>query len=155
MRVGLGFDVHPFDFTRPLVIGGVTIEAAAGLAGWSDGDVLCHAIADGLLGAAGLGDLGEHFPPEKVDQGSSSLRILAEVSAMLSGGGLRVVNVDSTVVLQAPRLAPYRAEMSRAVAEALRMDPACVGVKATTTDHLGFVGRNEGAAAIAVALIEG
>ncbi|MGH2772746.1 MAG: 2-C-methyl-D-erythritol 2,4-cyclodiphosphate synthase [Actinomycetota bacterium] len=155
MRVGLGFDVHPFDESRPLVLGGVQIDAPSGLGGRSDADVLSHAVADALLGAAGLGDLGDHFPPDKVAAGSSSLAILQQVAGMLAGRGLKIVNVDSTVVLQAPRLGAHRAAMAGEIAGALGIAADRVSVKATTTDHLGFTGRNEGAAAIAVALLEG
>lgn len=153
-RIGFGFDAHAFDDSRPLVLGGVTIEGARGLAGWSDADVLTHALADALLGAAGLGDLGTHFPAEAVVEGSSSLELLGTAVRLVSGAGLGVANVDCVVILEGVRVAPYRAEMERMLAAALGVDAGRVNVKATSTDHLGFVGRGEGAAAMAVVLLE-
>ncbi|MGH2768224.1 MAG: 2-C-methyl-D-erythritol 2,4-cyclodiphosphate synthase, partial [Actinomycetota bacterium] len=152
-RVGIGFDVHGFDETRRLVLGGVEIEGATGLAGWSDADVASHAVADALLGAAGLGDLGAHFPEEALPRGSSSLEILAKVASMLAKAGLRVANVDCVVAIQAVPLARYRGRMEARIASALEIGPESVNVKATTTDRLGFVGRREGAAAMAVVLV--
>jgi 2-C-methyl-D-erythritol 2,4-cyclodiphosphate synthase len=154
VRVGHGVDVHAFDPTRPLVLGGVTIDGAPGLAGWSDADVLCHAIADALLGAAGLGDLGGHFPEERVPEGSSSLELLAETLRKVREAGFHPVNVDVVVIAEAVRLAPYREAMAARMASVLELDPAAVNVKATTTDRLGFLGRGEGMAAMAVVLIE-
>lgn len=156
VRAGIGFDVHPFAEGRALVLGGVEIPAARGLAGHSDADVLCHAVADALLGAAGMGDLGEHFPSEDPGlAGVSSLAILERVAETLARAGLQVVNLDATVVLEQPRLAPHRGEMAKRIAGALRVSPDRVSVKATTADRLGFVGRGEGAAALAVALVSG
>lgn len=154
MRVGIGYDVHGFDESRPLVIGGVTIDGAPGLAGWSDSDVVVHAIVDALLGAAGLGDLGTHFPEEAVPEGSSSLEMLARTSQMLAEAGYQVVNVDAVAAIQDVMVGPYRQQMVERVAESLGLAPSQVSVKATTTDRLGFIGRNEGAAGMAVALIE-
>jgi 2-C-methyl-D-erythritol 2,4-cyclodiphosphate synthase len=154
LRVGSGFDAHGRDEARPLVIGGVEIVGAAGLAGHSDADVLSHAIADALLGAAGLGDLGARFPGDERWREASSLDILRAVAGLLAEAGWRVVNVDATVVAEAPRLAPYRDEMAARVAAALGLEAAAVSVKATTTDRLGFTGRGEGIAAFAVALLE-
>lgn len=151
----MGYDVHAFEPGRPLVLGGVTIPGATGLAGHSDADVVSHAIADALLGAAGLGDLGTHFAADVVPEGVSSLQILARTAALLAGAGFTIVNVDATVVIQEVRMAPYRSKMAKCVAAALGVDPARVSVKATTTDHLGFAGRGEGAAGLAVALIDG
>lgn len=150
----MGYDVHAFDPSRTLVLGGVTIDGAPGLAGWSDADVVCHAVADALLGAARLGDLGTHFPEEAVAEGSSSLEILARTAKLLSEAGYRIVNVDCMVVVQSVRVGPHRPEMERRIGTALGIDPGAVSVKATSTDHLGFVGREEGAAGMAVALVE-
>ena len=157
-RVGLGFDAHAFagagESARPLVLGGVTIEGAPGLAGWSDADVVSHALADAILGAAGLGDLGAHFPKDAVPEGVSSQRLLADVVAMAAAAGYRIGNVDATVVSQEVRIGPHRAGMQATLAATLGLDPSSVSVKATTTDRLGFAGRGEGIAALAVALLE-
>jgi 2-C-methyl-D-erythritol 2,4-cyclodiphosphate synthase len=154
MRVGVGFDVHAFDPTRQLVLGGVPIAGAPGLAGWSDADALSHAIADALLGAGGLGDLGHHFPKDAVREGVSSQDLLSEVARLVEAAGYRIGNLDATVVVQAIRIGPHRSRMEETLAATLGIDRARVSVKATTTDHLGFTGRGEGIAAIAVALIE-
>lgn len=154
MRVGFGCDAHAFDPARKLILGGVEIPDSPGLAGWSDADVVAHAVADALLGAAALGDLGEHFPAPSVAEGVSGLAILSETVAILREAGYRPVNVDATVVIEQARIAPYRDRMIEAVAAALEVEPHMVSIKATTTDHLGFAGRGEGAAALAVALIE-
>jgi 2-C-methyl-D-erythritol 2,4-cyclodiphosphate synthase len=154
MRVGLGYDVHAFDESRPLVLGGVTIQDHGGLAGHSDADVISHAVADALLGAAGLGDLGTHFSSDAVPEGVSSLQILARTAVLIADAGFTIVNVDATVVIQNVRMAPHRPEMISRVAEALSLEPSRVSVKSTTTDLLGFAGRGEGAAGIAIALIE-
>jgi 2-C-methyl-D-erythritol 2,4-cyclodiphosphate synthase len=154
MRVGLGYDVHAFDESRPLILGGVTIQDHGGLAGHSDADVVCHAVADALLGAAGLGDLGTHFSSDAVPEGFSSLQILARTAVLLAEAGFTIVNIDATVIIQNVRMTPHRAEMVARVAAALRVDPGQVSVKSTTTDLLGFAGRGEGAAGIAIVLIE-
>jgi 2-C-methyl-D-erythritol 2,4-cyclodiphosphate synthase len=154
MRVGLGFDAHPFDERRPLFLGGIEIPGSPGLAGHSDADVLSHAIADALLGAAGLGDLGDRFPHEERWKDASSLEILAEVSALLGDRGAAVMNVDATVIAQEPRLGPHRDRMVEMIALALGIERSLVSVKATTTDEMGFTGRREGIAAFAVALVE-
>jgi len=154
MRIGIGFDVHAFDDSRPLVLGGVTIEGAPGLAGWSDADVVSHAIADALLGAAALGDLGSHFPEEKVAEGSSSLEMLSEVARLLAESKFQVGNIDSTVIVQQIRIAPFCEEMTSRVAEVLGIAPGLMNMKATTTDGLGFTGRAEGIAAMAIAAIQ-
>lgn len=151
----MGYDVHAFDEKRPLIIGGVRIKDHGGLAGHSDADVVSHAVADALLGAAGLGDLGTHFSADDVPEGVSSLQILARTAVLLADAGFTIVNIDATVVIQQVRIAPHRLEMAARVAGALSLDPRRVSVKATTTDHLGFAGRGEGAAGFAVALIEG
>jgi 2-C-methyl-D-erythritol 2,4-cyclodiphosphate synthase len=154
IRVGLGFDVHPFDESRPLMLGGVEVPDSPGLAGHSDGDVLSHAVADALLGAAGLGDLGERFPATAEWQDAASAGILADVARALADEGWSIADVDATVVAQGPRIAPHRDRMIEAVATALAVSPEQVSVKATTTDGLGVIGRGEGIAALAVALIE-
>ena len=154
MRVGLGFDAHAFDPARPLVLGGVVVPDAPGLAGHSDADVVSHAVADALLGAAGLGDLGSMFPPTEVWRDASSLEILAASAVAAREAGWELVNADVTVIAERPRLAPYRAGMSVRVAEALGAEAGVVSIKATTTDGLGFTGRGEGIAAIAVVLLK-
>lgn len=154
MRVGMGFDVHAFDASRPLVLGGVVIEGAGGLAGWSDADVVSHAIADAILGAAGLGDLGSYFPKDAVPEGASSQLLLAEVARLVGVAGYRLANVDCVVVAQAVRISPHRSAMETTLASTLGVGRGTVSVKSTTTDHLGFTGRSEGIAAMAVALLE-
>ena len=154
MRVGLGVDAHAFGNDRPLLLGGVEIPGCAGLAGHSDGDVLSHAVADALLSAAGLSDLGSSFPASPRWRGASSLEILAETGRMVVQAGWSVANVDATVVAEAPPLAPYREQMIAGLARALGVEPPRVWVKATTTDGLGFCGRSEGMAALAVVLVE-
>ena len=155
MRVGIGYDVHQFAAGRRLMLGGVQIEYPLGLLGFSDADVALHAIADAILGAAALGDLGQHFPtgdPRYHDMPSP--RILKQVADMAADRSLRVGNVDLTIIAQRPRLAPYVAAMRASIALALGVTLEQVSVKATTTDHLGFVGRKEGIAAMSVVLLE-
>jgi 2-C-methyl-D-erythritol 2,4-cyclodiphosphate synthase len=155
MRIGQGFDAHRFAADRTLVIGGVTIPFRAGLAGYSDADVLLHAVCDALLGAAGLGDLGRHFPEsDSRYRGIDSRELLRRVMGLLRGGGYTVINLDATIVAQAPRMAPHIPAMVRHIAQDLRVADAVISVKATTTDTLGFVGRGEGIAAQAICLIE-
>lgn len=152
--IGLGLDVHRFGGPGPLRLGGVDVDHHTGLLGHSDADVLLHAIADALLGASGLGDLGDHFPPhEERWRGASSVDLVRRVVAMVREVGLEVRGVDSTVVAQEPRLQPYRGDMVRAVAGALGCDPALVSVKLKTSDGLGLTGRGEGVAALAVASV--
>ena len=157
-RTGIGFDAHAFSEPgsegRPLVLGGVTIPGHPGLAGHSDADVLSHAIADALLGAAGLGDLGSRFPADDRWKDASSLAILQATARLVGAAGFRVVHVDASVVAEKPRLAPQRDAMRKNVAFALGVDAENVSVKATTTDGLGFTGRGDGIAALAVATIE-
>lgn len=156
MRVGQGFDVHALVPGRRLIIGGVDIPYERGLLGHSDGDVLLHAICDALLGAAGLGDIGQHFPDtDGRYRGADSLGLLREVADRLSGLRWTVVNVDATIIAQAPRMSAHVPQMVRNVAEALRVPSSQVNVKAKTTERLGFTGRGEGIAAEAVALIQG
>jgi 2-C-methyl-D-erythritol 2,4-cyclodiphosphate synthase len=152
-RVGIGFDAHAFTEGRRLVLGGVVIEEARGLAGHSDADVVCHAIADALLGAAALSDLGTMFPDEERWRDASSLDILAEVARAVTEQGWRIANIDATVIAQEPRLGPHRKAMVATVAGALGAPEATVSIKGTTTDGLGFAGRGEGIAAIATALL--
>ncbi len=155
MRVGIGYDVHQLAAGRPLILGGVEIEYPLGLLGYSDADVVLHALADALLGAAALGDLGRHFPTGDVRyRGMAGVEILRRVLAMVRARGLRVGNVDVTVVAQRPKLAPHVAAMRAGIALALEASLDQVSVKATTTDHLGFAGRGEGIAAMAVALLD-
>ncbi|TMG76388.1 MAG: 2-C-methyl-D-erythritol 2,4-cyclodiphosphate synthase [Betaproteobacteria bacterium] len=155
MRIGQGFDVHPLVAGRKLIIGGVQIPFDKGLRGHSDADVLLHAICDALLGAAGLGDIGEHYPDTSAQlRGVDSRQLLRDVAAKLAARKLSVVNVDATIIAQAPRMAPHRARMIANVADDLGIAPAMVNIKATTTEHLGFLGRMEGIAAQAVALLE-
>lgn len=154
LRVGTGFDVHPFARDRALVIGGVTIPHERGLAGHSDADVLSHAICDALLGAAALGDIGRHFPDrDPTFRGISSLELLRRTVAILAAAGWSPLQVDSTILAEAPRITPYEPAMREAVAAALGIPGGNVGIKATTTEGLGFVGRREGIAAQAVCLI--
>lgn len=155
MRIGSGYDVHGFQEGRQLVLGGVAIPHSCGLLGHSDADVLLHAICDALLGAAALGDIGGHFPDsDPAFRGASSLDLLRKVGYMIREAGYAIVNVDSTVVAQRPRLAPYITTMRVNIADALEMDIERVSVKATTTEGLGFTGREEGIAAQAVVLID-
>ena len=154
LRVGLGYDVHPFTDGRPLMLGGVQLDHPRGLAGHSDADVLLHAIADALLGAAALGDIGQHFPPSDSQYaGIASLRLLEHVAALLKTNGWEVINVDSTVIAERPRIGPAAPAMCASIAQALGISPDRISVKATTNEQLGFVGREEGIAAMAVALL--
>jgi len=155
MKIGQGFDVHALAAGRRLVIGGVDIPYEKGLLGHSDADVLLHAICDALLGAAGLGDIGAHFPdtdPKYSDIDSRML--LRDVAKKLGALGFRIVNVDATIIAQAPRMAPHVAHMIGNIAADLGIAPAAINVKATTTEKLGLIGRGEGIAAQAVALID-
>jgi 2-C-methyl-D-erythritol 2,4-cyclodiphosphate synthase len=155
MRVGQGFDVHAFAEGRKLVIGGVEIPHARGLLGHSDADVLLHAICDALLGAAGLGDIGQHYPDSSPQYADVDSRVLLRsTAAKLKELKFRVVNVDATIIAEAPRMSPHVARMIGNIAADLGVAPAAINVKATTTERLGFIGRDEGIAATAVALIE-
>jgi 2-C-methyl-D-erythritol 2,4-cyclodiphosphate synthase len=155
MRVGQGFDVHALVANRPLIIGGVTIPYDKGLAGHSDADVLLHAVADALLGAAALGDIGHHFPDtEPAYAGADSRDLLRQVAALLARSRYRVVNVDATIIAQAPRMAPHIPGMVANLAADLGIRATQVNVKAKTTERLGFLGRGEGIAAQAVALLD-
>jgi 2-C-methyl-D-erythritol 2,4-cyclodiphosphate synthase len=155
MRVGIGYDAHQLVADRPLVIGGVLIEHDQGLEGHSDADVLVHAIIDALLGAAALGTIGEHFPDDDPQyEGISSMELLSMAAALVEDHGRRIVNVDSVVIAQRPRLQPYLPRMAGGIAETLGLDQDLVGVKATSPEGLGALGREEGIAAQAVVLLE-
>jgi 2-C-methyl-D-erythritol 2,4-cyclodiphosphate synthase len=156
IRVGQGFDVHRWVENRPLRLGGVDIPHDLGLLGHSDADVLLHAIMDALLGAAGLGDIGRHFPDTDDEfKGIDSRELLKRVYGEISKGSWQVVNLDATVICQKPKLAPYIPAMEICIAEILNTSTSCVNIKATTTEKLGFTGRGEGAAAQAVVLLSG
>jgi 2-C-methyl-D-erythritol 2,4-cyclodiphosphate synthase len=153
--VGFGYDVHRFKEGRPLILGGVEIPHTHGLDGHSDADVLCHAIADAVLGSLGLADIGHYFPPgDPSCLNISSLKILEKAAALCAEQGYRLVNIDSTLVAEAPKVLPHRDAMKANIGKALGLDPARVGIKATTNETMGFVGRREGIAAMAVALVE-
>lgn len=155
MRIGQGFDVHALVKSRPLIVGGVRIPFERGLAGHSDADVLLHAICDALLGAAALGDIGRHFPDtDPAYAGADSRALLRGVAARIAAAGFAVANIDATIIAQAPRMAPYVEQMAANIAADLGVQPAQINVKAKTTERLGFVGRSEGIAAEAVALLE-
>lgn len=155
MRIGQGFDVHALVPGRKLIIGGVDIPFARGLLGHSDADVLLHAVTDALLGAAGLGDIGRHFPdsdPRFKD--ADSRQLLREADRLIREAGYHTVNIDATVIARAPRMAPHVAAMVANIAADLGIEAGCVNIKAKTTESLGFTGRGEGIAAQAIALIE-
>jgi 2-C-methyl-D-erythritol 2,4-cyclodiphosphate synthase len=153
-RTGIGYDVHRFAHGRRLILGGVEIPHECGLEGHSDADVLSHAIADALLGAAGLPDIGHHFPTgDPSIKGISSLKILAHVANLLKEADVSVHNVDATLIAEAPRIAPHLGEMKAAISEALGLGPETVGIKATTNEGMGFLGRGEGIAALASACV--
>ena len=155
ISTGIGYDVHRLAEGRPFVLGGVEIPHERGLAGHSDADVLAHAIADALLGAAALGDIGQHFPDtDPRFEGADSIELLRAVGVHLGERGFAIGNVDATVILERPKLAPYRDAMRDGLAGALGLAPDAVNVKATTGERMGFVGREEGAAALAVVTIE-
>jgi 2-C-methyl-D-erythritol 2,4-cyclodiphosphate synthase len=155
MRVGQGFDVHALVAGRALVIGGETIAFDKGLEGHSDADVLLHAICDALLGAAALGDIGRHFPDSDPHyKGANSRVLLREVSKLLRDGGYRIVNLDSTIIAQAPKMAPHISAMISNIALDLGIERGCINIKAKTTEGLGFPGRGEGIAAEAIAMLE-
>jgi 2-C-methyl-D-erythritol 2,4-cyclodiphosphate synthase len=155
MRIGSGFDVHAFGAGDSIVLGGVRIAHTRGVVAHSDGDVVLHALCDALLGAAGLGDIGMHFPDtDPLWKGANSRRFVEAVLEMLSVRKLRIGNVDITVLAQAPKLSPHRLDIRRSIAQMLGVTENQVNIKATTTEQLGFVGRNEGLAAQAVVLLE-
>ena len=154
MRIGIGYDIHRFQEGRPLVLGGLALPGETGLGGHSDADVLLHAVIDALLGAAGLGDIGQRYPPDdSAYAGADSRRLLTEVRAAVEEAGFRPQNVDATLIAERPKLAPHLPRMRQAIGEALGLDAARVNVKATTNEGIGAGGRGEGIAAIAVALL--
>jgi 2-C-methyl-D-erythritol 2,4-cyclodiphosphate synthase len=155
MRIGLGYDVHRLVEGRRLILGGVTIPHPRGLLGHSDADVLTHAVCDALLGAAGEGDIGTHFPdssPKYKD--IASLELLSRTCDMIRRKGYEIANIDATVIAEAPKIQPYRDQMVRNLAGAAQIDPGCVSIKGTTAEKLGSIGKGEGIAAICVALIQ-
>lgn len=155
MRIGHGYDVHKLVSGRKCIIGGVDIPSELGLLGHSDADVLLHAVSDALLGAAALGDIGKHFPDTSAEfEGADSLVLLQKVVELLADRGYKVCNIDSTVIAQAPKLAPYIDDMRKNIALACKVDVDCVSVKATTEEHLGFTGALQGISAHAVCIIE-
>ncbi len=152
---GIGYDCHRLAEGRALLIGGVQIPGPRGLEGHSDADVLAHAVIDALLGAAGLGDIGERFPDsDERWRGADSIELLRTVAGMVGDAGLRILNVDCTVVMEQPKLAPHRRAISASIAAALALAPERVNIKATTGEGMGFVGRGEGVGALAVASLE-
>lgn len=154
LRVGLGYDVHALVEGRPLILGGVTIPHALGLDGHSDADVLAHAIADALLGAIRGGDIGKLFPDtDPAYKGADSLKLLAEVARVVRAGGYEIIDIDCVIAAQAPKLSPFREEMRKRLADACSIPVDRLGIKATTTEYLGFEGREEGISAQAVALV--
>jgi 2-C-methyl-D-erythritol 2,4-cyclodiphosphate synthase len=154
MRIGIGYDVHPLVVGRPLIIGGVTVPFDKGLRGHSDADVLSHAVCDALLGAAALGDIGLHFPDtDPRYKGIRSLELVRQTAAMIRESGYTVVNLDTVIMAEAPKFAPYRSAIQANLAEALGIPCNAVSIKATTTEKLGAIGRGEGIAATCVALI--
>ncbi len=155
MRIGLGYDAHRLAVGRKLVLGGVTIPYKRGLLGHSDADVLAHAVMDALLGAAGAGDIGRHFPDSDTQyKDISSMILLARVQELLSAKGLKVVNIDTVIVAQEPRLVSYMENMAANIAAALEIGSGQVNIKATTTEGLGFTGAGDGIAAYAIAMVE-
>ena len=154
MRIGQGYDVHRLVAERPLILGGIEIPYEKGLLGHSDADVLLHAISDALLGAAALGDIGAHFPDsDPAYRGADSAELLRAVGDLIRASGYEIENIDSTVVCQAPKLAPHIASMRERIAEVLALPVGAVSVKASTEEHMGFTGRGEGIAAHAVCLL--
>lgn len=153
-RTGIGWDSHRLVAGRPLILGGVTIPSDLGLDGHSDADVLTHAVIDALLGAAALGDIGQHFPDTDTRwKGADSLTLLGVVLGMVAGRGLKPVNVDTTILMERPKVGPYRDAIRTTLAQHLGLDETAVNIKATTGEGIGFVGRGEGVAALAVATL--
>lgn len=151
IRIGQGIDVHPFDESRPLILGGVRISETGGLAGHSDADAVLHAVTDAILGACGAGDIGQHFPSnDERWRGADSSRFLREAKKIVSGMNAEITNIDVTIIAQKPKIAPHREAIAVAIAGLLDLPRGHVNVKATTTDHLGFIGREEGICAMAI-----
>ncbi len=154
IRTGIGYDIHPFAEGRPLVLGGITIPSDFGLAGHSDADVLLHALADALLGAAGLGDIGHRFPPGDASIAGIDSRIILRTSAdQVRDAGFAISNVDTTVIAERPRIAPHLDAMRAVIAQDLEIPVSAIGIKATTNEKLGAIGRAEGIAALAIATL--
>lgn len=155
MPIGIGYDIHKLKKGRPLILGGVNIKFNKGLFGYSDADVLVHAIGDALLGAAGLGDLGEYFPnTDPRYKGISSLKILGEIKQLVLSSNFKIVNIDSVILAQAPKIANYREKMRKNIASVLKIDSKQVNIKATTTERLGSIGRGQAISSYAVVLLE-
>ena len=155
IRCGIGYDVHRLATGRKLILGGVEIAHSRGLKGHSDADVLSHAIADALLGAIGAGDIGQHFPnTDESIRGMSSIEILRDVNALLTKNKARAINVDATILAEAPKIAPHIPAMRKIIAQAISLDESRIGIKATTNEGLGAIGRSEGIAAMAIATVE-
>jgi len=155
IRVGQGIDIHPFDESRPLILGGVRISDGGGLSGHSDADAVLHALTDALLGAAGAGDIGQYFPSDDPRwKGASSTRFVEEAKRIVDEMNAEISNVDITIIAEKPRLAPFREAMEGKIAKLLDIASGHVNVKATTADHLGFIGRGEGLCALAIVLID-
>lgn len=154
LRVGIGYDVHQLVPDRQLILGGIIIDSNLGALGFSDADVLIHAIADAMLGAAALGDIGKHFPDtDKNNAGLPGKVLLKDVRVLISNSNYEIVNIDSTVILQSPKISEYIPEIRKNIAEILQLNISSVSVKGTTTEKLGFTGRNEGIAAEAIVLL--
>ena len=154
MRIGIGYDVHRLVAGRDLVLGGVEIPYDMGLLGHSDADVLVHAVCDALLGAAAMGDIGQHFPDTDPDfKDISSLKLLARTSDLIRARDLSIGNIDTTIFAEAPKIGPYRKKMQENLAATIAADPDCINIKATTTEGLGYIGRGEGIGAMCAALL--
>ena len=155
MRIGFGYDIHAFIPGRPLILGGVTLPFEKGLLGHSDADVLCHAISDALLGAAALGDIGEYFPDtDSKYKDCSSLDLLCQVAEMVGEAGYEIVNIDTVIIAEAPKLSRYKKSMAETIAQALRLDPQQISVKATTHEKFDATGQGNAIAVYAVALLD-
>ncbi|HUR79937.1 MAG TPA: 2-C-methyl-D-erythritol 2,4-cyclodiphosphate synthase [Thermoanaerobaculia bacterium] len=156
IRIGQGVDIHPFDTSRPLILGGVRISESGGLSGHSDADAVLHAITDALLGAAGAGDIGHYFPStDERWRDAHSARFVHEAMRIIDEMDAQIANVDVTIIAQQPKLSPHREAMAASIAQLLAVPQGHVNVKATTTDHLGFIGRGEGICAMAIVLVVG
>lgn len=155
IRIGQGIDVHPFDESRPLILGGVRISETGGLAGHSDADAVLHAVTDAILGACGAGDIGQHFPSDDERwRGADSSRFVREAKKIVSEMNAEIANIDVTIIAQKPKIAPHREAMAAVIAALLDLPRGRVNVKATTTDHLGFIGREEGICAMAIVALD-
>ncbi len=154
IRIGMGYDAHRLERGIPLWIGGIEIEFESGLSGHSDGDVLIHALVDAVLGAAGLDDIGKHFPPTEEYRGYKSAKFLETVATLLDESGWKVINLDATIIAERPRLSVYSEKMCKIIADSLNIEISAVNIKSTTTDGMGFIGEGQGIAAMATAMIE-